>query len=213
MHKGKKHKDMSVMDAYNDFARSEGAEAKKYVDSIRKNDPFAKGVDDMMDEESRRRERGYYVKGTVISKGKKVDTPDDGMSRKSRIGGFTLPHQGMARIQQENERTGDETIVPLTAQEQFDKAEAALSAFEDSRDGRRIQHLLERGINVKERDSLMKIGKPFNDAYDIASENLYPSPIGMSRMSSPLNKGRCWDGYKPNPDGRPKSEPGSCVKE
>ena len=22
---------------------------------------------------------------------------------------------------------------------------------------------------------------------------------------------RCWDGYKPNPDGRPASEPGSCV--
>ena len=79
MHKGKKHEEMSVMDAYNDFARSEGAEAKKYVDSIRKNNPFAKGVDEMMDEESRRRERGYYVKGTMISKGKKVDTPDDGM--------------------------------------------------------------------------------------------------------------------------------------
>ena len=36
MHKGKKHEEMSVMDAYNDFARSEGPEAKKYVDSIRK---------------------------------------------------------------------------------------------------------------------------------------------------------------------------------
>ena len=93
MHKGKKHEEMSVMDAYNDFARSEGAEAKKYVDSIRKNNPFAKGVDDMMDEESRRRERGYYVKGTVISKDGKVDTKDDGMSRKSMIGGFKLPHQ------------------------------------------------------------------------------------------------------------------------
>jgi hypothetical protein len=126
MHKGKKHEEMSVMDAYNDFARSEGPEAKKYVDSIRKNNPLAKGVDDMMDEESRRRESGYYVKGTVMSKDKTVDTKDDGMSR---IGRFKLPHQG------------------------------------------------------------------------------------MSRMSSPLNKGRCWDGYKPNPDGRPKSEPGSCVKE
>lgn len=67
------------MEGYNDFARSEGAEAKKYVDSIFKNDPFAKGVDDMMDEESRRRERGYYVKGDVISeKGKKiVSIPDE----------------------------------------------------------------------------------------------------------------------------------------
>jgi len=24
-------------------------------------------------------------------------------------------------------------------------------------------------------------------------------------------KGRCWVGYKPNPDGRPASEQGSCV--
>ena len=32
------------------------------------------------------------------------------------------------------------------------------------------------------------------------------------KHSSPLKKGRCWDGYKPNPDGRPKSEKGSCVK-
>tara|TARA_R110000803_G_scaffold145843_2_gene211611 strand:+ start:968 stop:1099 length:132 start_codon:yes stop_codon:yes gene_type:complete len=37
------------------------------------------------------------------------------------------------------------------------------------------------------------------------------SPFKM-KHSSPLKKGRCWDGYKPNPDGRPKSEKGSCVK-
>ena len=66
MHKGKKHN--SVMEGYNDFARSEGAEAAKYVDSVRTNNPFGEGVDDMMDEESRRRERGYYVKGDLISK-------------------------------------------------------------------------------------------------------------------------------------------------
>ena len=78
MHKGKKHG--SIMEGYEDFARSEGQEAKKYVDSVRVNNPFGKGVDDMMDEESRRRERGYYVKGDVISEqGKKiVSTPDDG---------------------------------------------------------------------------------------------------------------------------------------
>jgi len=118
MHKGIKH--TKVMEGYNDFARSEGAEAKKYVDSVRTNDPFAKGVDDMMDEESRRRERGFYVKGTTISKEKGiVDTKDD----------------------------------------------------------------------------------------------------GPSRVKSPLNKlglynglSRCWSDYKPNPDGRPASEKGSCVK-
>lgn len=84
MHKGKKH--TKVMEGYNDFARSEGAEAKKYVDSVRTNDPFAEGVDDMMDEESRRRERGYYVKGDVISqKGKKIVSTPDGASRKSAL--------------------------------------------------------------------------------------------------------------------------------
>jgi len=73
MHKGVKH--TKVMEGYQDFARSEGAEAKKYVDSIRKNDPFAEGLDDVMDEESRRRERNFYVKGTTVSKEKTVDTP------------------------------------------------------------------------------------------------------------------------------------------
>jgi len=78
MHKGVKH--TKVMEGYNNFARSEGAEAKKYMDSVIKNDPFAEGVDDMMDEESRRRERGYYVKGDLISKNKTVTIPDDGKS-------------------------------------------------------------------------------------------------------------------------------------
>ena len=30
-------------------------------------------------------------------------------------------------------------------------------------------------------------------------------------MVSPLDVGRCWKNYKPNPDGRPDSEKGSCV--
>jgi hypothetical protein len=119
MHKGKKHK--SVIEGYNDFARSEGAEAKKYVDSIRKNDPFAKGVDDMMDEESRRRESGYYVEGTVIKSPKKEKSPlnhcesdmmhqggwakmrtinspgttgnKEGIAHNEKMRGFKLPHQ------------------------------------------------------------------------------------------------------------------------
>ena len=32
-----------------------------------------------------------------------------------------------------------------------------------------------------------------------------------TKMVSPLEKGRCWKNYKPNPDGRPASEQGSCV--
>ena len=114
-HKGKKH---SIKEGYEDFARSEGAEAKKYIDSVRTNNPFGEGLDDIMDEESRRRETGYYVKGTAISKGKKTDTPDPGTSRKSAL-------------------------------------------------------------------------------------NMLGLYNGLSR---------CWTGYKPNPDGRPASEKGSCVK-
>ena len=82
MHRGKKH---SIKEGYEDFARSEGAEAKKYIDSVRTNNPFGEGLDDIMDEESRRRETGYYVEGTTISKGKKTDTPDLGASRKSAL--------------------------------------------------------------------------------------------------------------------------------
>jgi hypothetical protein len=82
MHKGKIH---SIKEGYEDFARSEGAEAKIYIDSVRTNNPFGEGLDDIMDEESRRRETGYYVKGTTISKGEKTDTPDLGASRKSAL--------------------------------------------------------------------------------------------------------------------------------
>ena len=96
MHKGKKHK--SVMEGYNDFARSEGAEAKKYVDSIRKNDPFAKGVDDMMDEESRRREGGYYVKGTTISKGKTTNIPDNDNSPLNHCESDMMHQGGWAKM-------------------------------------------------------------------------------------------------------------------
>jgi hypothetical protein len=96
MHKGKKHK--SVIEGYNDFARSEGAEAKKYVDSIRKNDPFAKGVDDMMDEESRRRERGYYVKGTTISKGKTTNIPDNDNSPLNHCESDMMHQGGWAKM-------------------------------------------------------------------------------------------------------------------
>jgi len=88
MHKGKKH---SIKEGYEDFARSEGAEAKKYIDSVRTNNPFGEGLDDIMDEESRRRETGYYVKGTTISKGKKTDTPDFGTSRKSALNMLGVP--------------------------------------------------------------------------------------------------------------------------
>ena len=110
MHKGKKHN--SVMEGYNDFARSEGAEAKKYVDSIRKNNPFAKGVDDMMDEESRRRERGYYVEGTVIKSPRTIIKKEGKLEKsplnhcgsdmmhsggwnngRTNVGSFKLPHQ------------------------------------------------------------------------------------------------------------------------
>jgi len=40
---------------------------------------------------------------------------------------------------------------------------------------------------------------------------MYKQKFGISRNSSPLDKGRCWENYKPNPDGRPASEKGSCV--
>ena len=96
MHKGKKHN--SVMEGYNDFARSEGAEAAKYVDSVRTNNPFGEGVDDMMDEESRRRERGYYVKGDLISKNKTVTIPDDGKSPLNHCESDMMHQGGWAKM-------------------------------------------------------------------------------------------------------------------
>ena len=99
---------------------------------------------------------------------------------------YDKKHHGMSRLQQNDERTGDETIVPLTAQEQFDQANTALENFNDSPDGRRIQHLLERGINAKERDSLINIRKPLDNAYDESFQNLNFPQNGPSRESSEL---------------------------
>jgi len=112
-------KEKSVKELYEDFARSEGPEAKKFMDSIIKNDPLNKDIDFVMDSESRRRENNYYVKGSTVKNGKTTDTPLDKVKCNSP---YKMKHQ------------------------------------------------------------------------------------------TPLEKGRCWDGYKPNPDGRPASEQGSCVK-
>jgi len=40
--------------------------------------------------------------------------------------------------------------------------------------------------------------------------NSIKSPLNMLGLYNGLS--RCWKGYKPNPDGRPASEKGSCVK-
>ena len=49
----------------------------------------------------------------------------------------------------------------------------------------------------------------------VYGDNIFTTPV----TKSPLNKlglydglSRCWKGYKPNPDGRPASEKGSCVE-
>ena len=39
-------------------------------------------------------------------------------------------------------------------------------------------------------------------------DDIKKSPMSMLGMGV----SRCWKGYKPNPDGRPASEKGSCVK-
>ena len=111
-------------------------------------------------------------------------------------------HHGMSResaelkympIEDDMKRGMSRESSELTPQEQFDKAEAALNAFNDSRDGRRIQKLSEMDANVntmervKERDSLMGIQKPFDDAYDAAAAKLIASRKNApSRESSEL---------------------------
>jgi hypothetical protein len=47
----------------------------------------------------------------------------------------------------------------------------------------------------------------------VYGDNIFTTPV----TKSPLNMlgmgvSRCWSGYKPNPDGRPASEKGSCVE-
>jgi len=223
MHKGKKHK--SIMEGYNDFARSEGAEAKKYVDSVRTNDPFGKGVDDMMDEESRRRENGYYVKGTVISKGKKVDTPDNGKgpSRNSRetdsinaVNAFSkMKNDYMSRkFKGNDERLGP--ITPEQNQKEFDREKHEF-----------YYNTTENKMKmIPTDDGEQRIPSFMNklESYQLAPERKSAlNMLGISRKQSPLNfKGAnssnssCWDGYKkvgtkPSPSGTGETV-NDCVK-
>jgi|TARA_R110000744_G_scaffold93747_2_gene181039 hypothetical protein len=198
MHKGVKH--TKVMEGYNDFARSEGAEAKKYVDSVRTNDPFAEGVDDMMDEESRRRERGFYVKGTTISKEKGVvDTPalpklkrltDKDIDRKLSKADRKLSKINSSNSDSKNER-------------KLSKANKALNQVEAS-------------INRKQKP----VGeKTFGD--NMFTTPVTKSPLGMMKNASPFEMS-CWKGYeakgqKPSPSGKKTSSGkikmvNNCVK-
>ena len=52
------------------------------------------------------------------------------------------------------------------------------------------------------------IGMPSNQTEAIKPAVAKKSPMNMLGMGV----SRCWKGYKPNPDGRPASEKGSCVK-
>ncbi len=50
-----------------------------------------------------------------------------------------------------------------------------------------------------------------NNPFPVTSCGRRRSGGVASGFTSPLKKGRCYDGFKPNPDGRPAKESGSCV--
>tara|TARA_R110002020_G_scaffold108127_3_gene250775 strand:+ start:3865 stop:4074 length:210 start_codon:yes stop_codon:yes gene_type:complete len=54
-------------------------------------------------------------------------------------------------------------------------------------------------------DELRSAVKAHGKQADIVEEH-----IDSMEGDSPMK--RCWKGYKPNPDGRPASQQGSCVK-
>ena len=58
---------------YENFSRFEKPEVKKFIDSLKTNDPFNKHIDYIYDSESRRAENNYYSPGEVI-KSKKPET-------------------------------------------------------------------------------------------------------------------------------------------
>ena len=85
---------------------------------------------------------------------------------------------------------------------------------------------LQRKLNRmgKKKDNTVEIEDGSIEVYDFLNDNgtegqkrratrLYEK-INKGKgitMVSPLDVGRCWTNYKPNPDGRPASEQGSCV--
>jgi hypothetical protein len=61
---------------YENFSRFEKPEVKKFIDSLKTNDPFNKHIDYIYDSESRRAENNYYSPGEVIeSKKPKTNNP------------------------------------------------------------------------------------------------------------------------------------------
>ncbi len=61
---------------YENFSRFEQPEVKKFIDSLKTNDPFNKHIDYIYDSESRRAESNYYSPGEVIkSKKPKTNNP------------------------------------------------------------------------------------------------------------------------------------------
>ena len=177
MHKGVKH--TKVMEGYQDFARSEGAEAKKYVDSIRKNDPFAEGLDDVMDEESRRRERNFYVKGTTVSKEKTVDTP-------------------ALRTESWYERKEDRHD-NLVEKGKDEKAKALKDRINKSREF--------DAAKAKHKSNQTKPIKSYGD--NMFTTPVTRSPLGMMKNASPFQmscwKGYEAQGQKPSPSGKKTS--------
>jgi len=63
----------SAKKQYENFSRFEKPEVKKFIDSLKTNDPFNKHIDYIYDSESRRAENNYYSPGEVI-KSKKLTT-------------------------------------------------------------------------------------------------------------------------------------------
>jgi|TARA_R110002096_G_C14005332_1_gene668398 hypothetical protein len=68
--------------------------------------------------------------------------------------------------------------------------------------------IIEKHIGEMEEGSPNKMTSPMKNYKNPQDYKVF----NMGNEPTPFEKGRCWKGYKPNPDGRPASEQGSCVK-
>tara|TARA_R100000951_G_scaffold12552_1_gene10083 strand:- start:16 stop:534 length:519 start_codon:yes stop_codon:yes gene_type:complete len=95
----------SAKEQYESFSRFEKPEVKKFIDSLKTNDPFNKHIDYIYDSESRRAENKYYSEGEVIKSKKSNPIKQKDNSTNERLAEIKATKERMNR---ENSITDNE---------------------------------------------------------------------------------------------------------
>jgi len=148
---------------YENFSRFEKPEVKKFIDSLKTNDPFNKHIDYIYDSESRRAENNYYSPGEVI-KSKKPKTDNPILQREQKL----------------------REKIEKTRKKAFIRSNSPSEDYEESRSEKRAQKKLARQekrlVKVKRNSALKQ-----NELDDSTYERLAEIKATKERMNSENN--------------------------